>query len=544
MTYYFAWVKENDTFTPHKHKQNELEIFQLTIVEEENHFPKAHILIQAKDFSPHAHNRRAFISWEKPNGELNLLFQGSVNPTPLKSHGELLEVELLGIPDDKTEQLSQLSFYHHPLFEDKTNSQIMEDAHPSSLYCNRSTLKLSRSNWFDSGQVHTLGPQIFDDSIQLQQFNSPLSKVNLQLRVEWTQSARGLANVGKDIAQKFPNEQIASYTPIQLKDGSLKPGQRLGRSGYWVIRSDLRHVDSQPMKEWKGSKHPPQKQLYDWDFWVGWRYEQKRVEEVELTLTNPEHTVNGLEKQITMKLNNPYPTDNGHPWLPGVNYFIASKVWHEGKLYRCVQEHLSQIGLHEQSECWELMKDHSDPPTLGLSSFFTSEQGQDALKYAKQLAWWYLAKSGRNLKVSFKAPWEDVLGLSTDNTIKLQAPQLPEGKITGKVSQVTLHACGKTGERWGQVTLTCMTNQAPPPLKRDIQLEELESPPEGLSEAPQRLLHSLTVTNPPQRQKELLESLGEDEHWRDVIDKHPTRLNLSFTNLKSCKELVRRFRVK
>ncbi len=544
MTYYFTWATENETFAPHKHKRNDLEIFRLTIVEAENHFPKAHILIQAKDFPTQKNTRRAFISWEKANGRLDLLFQGTTNPIPLKNHEELVEVELLGIPDDKEEQLAQLSFHHHPLFQDKTNSRIMEDVHPSSLYCDRKTLKLSRSNWFDSDQTHTLGPRVFDDSVQLQRSNTLLSTVKLQLRVEWTHSARGLANVGNDIAQEFPNQQVASYSPIQLKDGSLKPGQRLGRSGYWVIRSHLRQVGYQPIKDWKGSKQPPQKQLYDWDFWVGWRYEQKRVEEVEFTLTNPEHTVEGLEKQLTLKLNNPYAAGKGHPWLPGVTYFLDSQVWHEEKLYRCIQEHMSQTNLYEQSNCWELIEGHSDPPALGLSSFFTLAQGQDALNYARQLAWWYLVKSSRNIKITFEGPWEDLLDLTTDRSVRLQAPQLPQGEITGKITQLKFHACGKTGGRWGQVTLTCMTNQTPPPLNTNIQLEEIEPPPGGHSEAPQRLLHSLVITHPPQRQEELLETLEGSDDWTAIIDKHPNRLKLSFTDLRSCKELVRRFRVK
>src|SRR5205085_816400 len=102
----------------------------------------------------------------------------------------------------------------------------------------------------------------------------------------WIQSETGLSNLSAPIRRAFPHFKISTYTKEALLKTWPDTGKRLGRSGVWIVKSDLKPITpwsplypqyspSLLLKKEKGSftSYRLKRYWFKPKLWVGWQYQ-------------------------------------------------------------------------------------------------------------------------------------------------------------------------------------------------------------------------------------------------------------------------------
>lgn len=557
-------------------EKTKIDVFDLTISQEEDHFATATLIISAKETLPPC-GTEGMIEGDRP------YFKGIMGGMPAKIEGECAEICLIARPSDLRPYLealrkeSSLHPYWNPLWvKDPQNLEEIQDVHPSSLYWDRRHEGLIRSDWFEGRSLLDVGENFFSDSLSIRLKKPPFTACKVQVRARWIQKEEGVENLGFAIKNIFPTGQVSTYTKEALTKKWPQEGHQLGRTGLWILKSKLEEITpTSPLyplyspavrfKETQGTlkSYRAKRHWFKPTLWVRWRRHQKRSETLSFTLA---HNVQDLFPQkgdvatydVTLQNINPPPKD--YLWSPRAFYKRGTKVCYENARYTCRETHRS--GLHFEEDKWAFYKPFHTP--LGHSaraSFFLTSQGHKAAEHAMERAKAMLAKSARAVEVSFEAPWETIQDITTDTTVLLKDPRLPQGKARGKVVSYHLIARGDTGERFGRVTLVCgIGSRRPPsrpssPLRGPCYVEggygdedsSVQKTPSGVSyfsyddQLPPvlsqggNLLKKLTLTHGPDDQEKALRGCQgyAKSHALQLLNSLSTRLCLYFKDLRT-----------
>lgn len=237
--------------------------------------------------------------------------------------------------------------------------------------------------------------------------------------MEWVQEGLGEVSLGSKIAAAFPGGMINTLTPKALYATWPQEGQKLGRSGFWVLKSQLLEVtppktgilDIYPtltpeFLTWDEYNQTPKKQRgrrcwMSGTLILGWQYRQKRRETVQFTLsqiTQLEGTIRPLVRTLNLRLQEIVPSTN--------------------------------------------------------STFFLTCRGRQALEHALERARAHLAASARCLEIEVTLPFEAGLALSMDHSVRLVDPRIPGGEVVGKVIAYQLHHDGMKAESWARLAVS------------------------------------------------------------------------------------------
>lgn len=133
----------------------------------------------------------------------------------------------------------------------------------------------------------------------------------------------GEVNIAQRIASSFPGGLINTLIPKALQNSWYQEGQKLGRTGYWVVKSSLKTI--QPPQTGILNIYPTltpgllsfndtdqqEKMIKARHFWMsatlilGWRYRQRRQETVQFTLvqnTQLDGKIRPRTRHIRLKL--------------------------------------------------------------------------------------------------------------------------------------------------------------------------------------------------------------------------------------------------
>ncbi|HUX80526.1 MAG TPA: hypothetical protein VMW10_12405 [Alphaproteobacteria bacterium] len=570
-------------------QKDDISIFDLEISQEENYFSKARLIIDALSPLPPP-GTEGIIRGE--NDEV--FFQGSLVGSPLKIEEDLAEIELIARPKNFLEQNAVLQKESRipPYWDDLwvrpghiNDFQEVQDVRTASLYCDRRTVELSHSDWFEGKQDLPLGQDFFPNSLKMRVVGSPLKACTVNVHVNWAQSQSGVSSLSSSIRRAFPHFKVSTYTQHSLLKKWPEAGRRIGKSGIWVIKSELkpmfptsplyqRFSPAIPLSE-EGDPPKPYRLERHWfkpTLIVGWQIQQRRKETLSLTLL---HNFQSLypgeapQKTLEFTLQNINPDPGVYVWRPEAYYSLGAKVSYKNGIYRCKADHTSDLSFEKDLKFWHLKKVFHTPlgdPARG--SFFLTDRGYQAAEHAMERAKLALAKSARCLEVSFEGLWESFKNVTTDTSVTLTDPRLPGGEIRGKVVKYSLIAKGETGERFGSVTLLCalgtgqsepVEQDAIPHYALDEYCEDLyqvhentvRQTPSGLTYfrydecAPQEefrygpLLRGVDLENGPDEQEA---EIGRHAHTSPVevkkaLSQKPTRLRLFFKDLRTKERL-------
>lgn len=436
MTTYFAWHHRKEDFDPHIHARCDLDILEMTIDHREGEVALATVIVASPKL-PSLDCRHVFISYEN-----TLLFSGRLVGFPIKMTDHLVSLELTAEPLDAATQLQNLAVdLKRPPFWDPVFVDSTEQDHPvewlearSALFSwDRLTGKVCVSDLFQGEHVLDLTDVFFADSLKVSLAETPLSHISVNLGVEWVQEASGEVSLGGKIAAAFPGGMINTLTPHALEATWFKEGQKLGRSGFWVVKSHLQPVtpphtgilDIYPtltpeFMTWDDAIQAP-KTLRAKRFWMegtlvlGWRYRQKRREVVQFTLTQKTQ-LDGSIRPLTRTLN----------------------------------LQLQQV-----------------TPAVG-STFFLTYRGRQAVEHALEMARAHLAATARCLEIEVAFPFESGFALSMNHSVRLVDPRLPSatngGEIVGKVVAYQLRQDGMKAYAWVRLAASIGVEPEPLPL--------------------------------------------------------------------------------
>ncbi|MBY0501452.1 MAG: hypothetical protein K2P93_05565 [Alphaproteobacteria bacterium] len=456
-----------------KSKEN-ISIFDLEISQEEDCFSKAKLLIEAGSRLPPTGTEATL---QEDNQDI--IFKGSLCGVPLKLAKNFSLIELIAKPNDFPQQISRLqsesriSPYWDALWvknEKHNDENEIQGARTASLYCDRRTGKLSWSDWFECGEAFEINHNYFQESLRMKKVRNPLHGCSVKVNAYWVQTEKGVTNLGPAIGKAFPNRKLSTYTKKALTEKWPEAGKRLGRSGIWVIKSELKPVTpssalyppySPPLLLNEEGDQPMSYRLKRHWFkpilWVGWQYQQKRKETLSFSLYQSYQPLvpgEGEIKKLEFTLQNINPEPHLYAWCPETYYREGAKVCYQQSIYKCKRDHTSDLFFEEDK--WFFKKVFHTP--LGhpaRASFFLTERGHKACEHAMERAKLELAKSARSLEVSFEGPWNILKNVTTDMCLTLSDPRLPGGQVKGKIVKYSLIVKGETGERYVNVTLLC-----------------------------------------------------------------------------------------
>lgn len=575
--------------TPPFSDQKEIPLLDLEIFQEENAFAKAHLIVDVRTSLPPTGTEGII----QGNGK-ELFFKGHLVGTPVHMKGDVAKIELIARPSDFKEKMQALQKvcrvppYWDGLWvppDKHSDFQEIQDVRTASLYGDRWTGELSLSDWFEGRQTLSLTETFFPDSLVVKVIKAPLKSCTINVHAYWIQKETGIASLSSAIKRAFPHLKVNTYTKNALLKKWPETGKRLGRSGYWIIKSTLkptRPVSSHypttssplPLKEEEGGVKPyrVKRHWFQPTLWIGWQVHQKRKETLSLTLEHAFHPLfpeEGEHKILEYTLQNINPDPKSYPWKPDSFYQAGTKVCYEQSLYTCKKVHTSSLSFEKDQAYWTFKKRFHTP--LGhpaRSSFFTTERGYLATEHAMERAKFELAKSARCLDVSFEAPWDALKSVTTDTSVILADPRLPGGKIKGKVVSYALYAKGETGERFGRVTLWCtigtedLKKKTLPSLphyaldaycEKPYQVYENAScqTPTGLSYlrydekgpfhslSPGPLVRGISLTNGPQDQEKVFRECAykTPSFLRKTLSQNPTHLRVFLKDLRTKERL-------
>jgi len=430
----FAWHREGEEFDSKQHQRCDLEILELIIDQREGEVALATVVVSQLKLPPRE-SRHVYISIGG-----NLLFSGRLIGVPVKINKDLVSIELTSEPLDATVQLQKLAVdLKQPPFWDEAFVDFSEQDNPAEWLEARNTLfawdrskgTVCMSDLFQGRKTLDLTNIFFTDSLKVRLAETPLSQISVNLTVEWTQEGSGEISLGPKIAAAFPGGIMNTLTPQALYSTWPKEGQKLGKSGFWVIKSHLKEVtppktgilDIYPtltpeFLTWDERNQMPKKRRSK-RYWMqgtlvlGWQYRQKRKETVHFTLrqiTQLDGTIRPLRRTLSLRLQ-------------------------------------------------EVANSHE-------STFFLTHRGRQAIEHALERARAHLAASARCLEVEMVLPYEVGFELSMDLSIRLVDPRLPGGEMVGKVVAYRLYQDGLKAEAWVRLAASIGgTADQPVPLK-------------------------------------------------------------------------------
>lgn len=451
-------------------KYFEIPIFNLEISQEENCFAKAKLIVEAGCVLPKA-------GTEGVLRENEILFKGLLVGLPIKIEGHFAEIELIAKPSDAQAKIQQLQKEIHipPYWDDLWHKEIekpqeCQDVHPSFLYCDRRTGEFKRSDWFEGREKIPIQKNFFQESLRVCLINRPLKACTVNVHAHWIQSQEGVDNLSPSIRMAFPHSHMSTYTKEALLKKWPEEGQAIGRSGIYILKSDLKEIappspfcptyspaifntsENGDNKFYRAKRH-----WFKPTLWIKWQHQQKRHETLTFTLQHafqPHYPGEGECKILNFTLQNINPDPGVHVWQSNVFYKEGIKIAYKDGIYQCKITHTSRFEFEEEK--WTLEKRFYMPlKDPARCSFFLTDRGYLAAEHAMEWAKSLLAKSARTLEVFFEAPWDILKEMTTDTSVILTDPRLPNGKISGKVVKYALFIKGETGERWGCVTLLC-----------------------------------------------------------------------------------------
>ncbi|MBX9621072.1 MAG: hypothetical protein K2X28_03435 [Alphaproteobacteria bacterium] len=544
---------------------NKIAIFDLEICEEENHFPTATLLIKAGEPLPTSETEGVI-----QDSLGNIHFKGLLMGAPSKIEGDFARIKLISKLCNFMESLENLQResrtapYWDPLWinPDKQNDfQEIQEVRTASLYCDRKTGCLSWSDWFEGSETLDLEDNIFEDSLLVKVKRQPLEACTVKVHVNWIQQERGVSNLASSLRKAFPHSRISTYTKNSLIQKWPEPGRRLGKSGVWVIKSDLKpYYPKLPFlprfsraitigeDEETRISYRLERFWFKPILWVGWTYQQRRRETLTFTLPHSVQTLSpgpGRHKTLEFTLHNIYPDPNAYPWRHESYYHIDAKVIVKDLIYECVVDHFSSMRFNKDSEHWRFLRTFAAPlESPERSSFFLTERGQAAAEHAMERAKVELAKSARALEVTFEGPWEALKDITTNMSLTLADSRLPGERIKGKVTKWTFIAHGETGERFVRITLLCAIGENS--ILPQASESRTRQSPTGLRyfadetfEIPTRekgpLLRRIQLMNGPEDQEESLQNRHYEtpKALQEALEKKATRLRLFFRDLRT-----------
>jgi hypothetical protein len=182
----------------------------------------------------------------------NILFKGLLVGTLTNIEGAFGEIELIAKPLDFVPKNKEFQTQNRkaPYWDallippEKLNHFAeIQDVRTASLFCHPRTGELLLSDWFEGRETFKIYQNFFYQSLQMKVRKPPLESCTVNLHAHWVQGSQGIANLGPTIRKAFPYKRVNTYTEAGLTEKWPQSRKHLGRSGVWVLKSKLKPIN-------------------------------------------------------------------------------------------------------------------------------------------------------------------------------------------------------------------------------------------------------------------------------------------------------------
>lgn len=589
MNLIFDWSE--DFYEEKKEWRSDAKVLSLEISQRECCFALAKITLFCDDqVFPKKYAKIGAQYFEKRNNEnlisrVELIFSGRLVSFPLALGKSCVQLEFISEPSDYQRQLDaflqhNISAYQQvdkhqisansanfdELFfseNDLQNPTVFLEGSSKCFYWDMKGGKLSLSE-INRGQKNFEidGAKVLEKSLKISLAREPYKNVSINLSANWTRRTSGLVDLYPFVAKKFSEGIVCSFTNIKSKikrlcslhsddydalscsvretdPSTIVPFQTFAKtSRKFEVQQDKK--DKNEAGEGKNSKKITAqfKKFYFYgEMLFCWHRKQKISESIRLDVVNSKIN-RGREKRIFMRLNSIQLPKEYPYWNFFTQYYSGDKVIFEGSVFECSVPHLSTNFFDEKN--WKkIVKVPDALPSDSCGSFFKTERGKNAIKYALQNAIALMNYSARYIEISFAVDATEFLGVTINDQITLFDARLDGGKISGKVTKTRFVATSK--KRILHITIGCClqnflensTEQINKYLKK-LWSENNDSNNDNDRFSMGDIVRDVEVINPPEEQEKIL---GESNaksvtELESRLKNHPTKIKIFLAPLK------------
>jgi hypothetical protein len=553
------------------------EMISLEISQKECSFASAKVLIASKCTEKLLHKKYAKIGIQpEPTTAIRLLFAGRLVAFPLGLNSSCVELELIAEPDDYQLQLKQFSSQNIAEYEKigddlcKNQKILFDDLFFSAKDMNNPTIFLEGNNnlfyWdmrsgrlslshinFGTKNIDVTGSEILQNSLKVRLAREPYGRINLSLSVGWIQQVSGIIDVYPMIAQKFDCGMVNSFTNIKSSVENIFKISH--KNGYAPLRCRIREINPNVMgvlnvhpllsqdfyvkKEEKSSaKKVNFKRFYfDGELILGWNYRQKRTEIARVHVIN-EKSPSGREKNLFLRLN-AVQNPRQHPtWNYFTYYGCSNKVLYRGSTFECQEAHVSGQKFEEKN--WKFVKKIPDAlADDSCSSFFATNRGKNALKYAIQKAAALLNYSSRYVEIDFCVGAKNFMFATINDQITLRDVRFSGDIISGKI--IRMQFLGSADQKIMKITIGCRADGAREDYLEKISSHDFSIDKDDSKIHPADIVTDVEVKNSPEEQIKHLAQLKTQDvsELKNELKKHATRIKISLHPLNTMRVITR-----
>lgn len=554
MKIFFNWC---DNFYDNPKWNNDEEVFALKIVQREGSFAMARVAIKTTKFK----HKFARIGIEK-DGLIKTIFRGKLISFPLSCEDSIMTIEILSEPTDYQKQLQNFSQKNRKLYKEKNPEIIFDDlffyekdnptiyleGSSKIFYWNMATGKLSLSDINHGERIFEISKKdIIKNSTQIKLAREPYGEIRLNLSASWIQKVHGYINLMPMIARRFCFNRLNSFT-------NLSPCFRNSfQNGYSLIFNNVKEINpngggilnrfpmsSNPIKiknNYREKSTKFRRFYFDGKFVLGWEYHQKRTENICISIRDKNHS---RRKDISIKLGAIQLSKNYPRWYAFKNYLCTDRVIFDGWIYECDIPHNSNENFDKTK--WRKIKKVPDAlEDDQLSSFFATERGKSAIRYALQKIAALINFSRRYVTINFSLDANKFWEISANDSI--QFSDLYSHPICAKVIQTKLIFDGEN--RIMNISVGYSPDNIGDIFEFVKNYDFEINPDENRIEIAD-IVKNISIENDPESQENLLASrtFTSESEAINFLKKHPTKIHVDLHPISQKREIVRTINLK
>ncbi|MDR1334121.1 MAG: hypothetical protein LBJ71_02800, partial [Holosporaceae bacterium] len=509
-----------------KEWRNDEEIISLEIFQKECGFATAKVSIGTKNADGLLDKKYAKIGVQTPSGGIKLIFSGRLVTFPVGFGGATTQLEFIAEPDNYQTQLSEFSrknFQKHQLINyrkyrrknilfddlffssrDLANPTIFLEGCNKIFHWNMKNGELSLSD-INYGRKNFVvdGGEILQGSLKVRMAREPYSTINLKISADWIQHEYGMIDLLPMIAEKFERRTINSLTNMKFGLENIfgeKTGYKLAYCNIRENRHSVSPVFWAQENEMAERKKVQFKRFYfDGKLVVNWIYKQKRKEIVSVKILNPS-SPHGREKNIFLRLNAIQLPKKYPIWNYFTYYGSNDRIQHKGDIWECVSSHVS--GENFEQDKWKFVQKIPDALADDMSSsFFATDRGKNALKYAMQKAIALANYSSRYIEMDFCVEAKKFIRADLRDQITICDERFKNRCISGKI--VKKRFIGNADQKIIKFTIGCSVADLSPNFD-DLNSHEISIAADANPINPADIVRKIEIKNTPEEQIEIL----------------------------------------
>ncbi|MDR3179429.1 MAG: hypothetical protein LBT70_00835 [Holosporaceae bacterium] len=479
-------------FSFHEEKKSwrgDAKIISLEIVHRECGFASAKVVVTTTE--PLVTKKYAKIAVQKDDQNVEIIFSGRLVSFPIGFGNSCLKLEFISEPEDYQNQLNnfcQLNYEQyknidkhklsdHPIIfddlffstKDMNNPTVFLEGDCKIFYWDMTNGKLSLSDINHGAKNFEIKKcDIMQNSLKVRLFREPYKSISISIETSWLRHAYGCINLYPLIASNFKNSVVSSYTNIGTAMENFCKFSK--NTGYELISSKIKEIYPTQNRHFFQNFSPvsaeyaiekneisPQKFVRFKKFYfkgqilVNWHHKQKINENITIKVINTKSN-GGREKNINLKLGPLQLPKAQRKWHSFWDYNRGEKVLHSGQIFECLAAHVAEDKFDEKK--WRLLEKIPDAlPDETASSFFATDRGKNAIRYAVQKAIALIKYSSRYVELNFNVYAKNFINVTLNDQITVIDDRFSGGSISGKVTKTAFFA--DCNHRIFNITICC-----------------------------------------------------------------------------------------